>query len=225
MKIGDLIWGVALVIVSSFLLFPVTREIFVQVTKEFPYAMGFVKVAVLATMGELLALRIIAGKWRTPPGIVYRMIIWGILGMSFVITFDVYANGVAASAKKGLLFAGGAYSGIMTAFWTSVIANLTFAPTMMAFHRITDTCIDLADGRFDKFGSISLRQVVNQIDWYGFVGFVICRTIPFFWVPAHTITFLLPPEYRVLMAAFLSIALGAILAFAKRAKKPEMTSA
>jgi len=30
------------------------------------------------------------------------------------------------------------------------------------------------------------------------------------------VTFLLPPEFRVLMAAFLSIALGGILAFAKR---------
>jgi hypothetical protein len=42
------------------------------------------------------------------------------------------------------------------------------------------------------------------------------KTIPIFWIPAHTITFLLPSEYRVLSAAFLSIALGTILAFAKK---------
>jgi len=46
------------------------------------------------------------------------------------------------------------------------------------------------------------------------------KTIPMFWIPAHTITFLLPSEFRVLAAAFLSIALGAILAFAKK-KKPQ----
>jgi hypothetical protein len=34
------------------------------------------------------------------------------------------------------------------------------------------------------------------------------------------VTFLLPPEYRVLMAALLSIALGAILAFAKKKSRP-----
>jgi hypothetical protein len=34
-------------------------------------------------------------------------------------------------------------------------------------------------------------------------------------IPAHTITFFLSAEYRVLRAAFLSTALGAILAFAK----------
>jgi len=58
--------------------------------------------------------------------------------------------------------------------------------------------------------------VVGTIDWQGFFGFVVAKTIPLFWIPAHTVTFLLPPEYRVLAAAFLSIALGAILAFAKR---------
>ena len=52
----------------------------------------------------------------------------------------------------------------------------------------------------------------------GFVSFVLMKTIPIFWIPAHTITFLLPSEYRVLSAAFLSIALGAILAFAKKKK-------
>jgi hypothetical protein len=44
------------------------------------------------------------------------------------------------------------------------------------------------------------------------------KTIPFFWIPAHTLTFLLPSEYRVLAAAMLSIALGLILTITK--KKP-----
>jgi hypothetical protein len=61
-----------------------------------------------------------------------------------------------------------------------------------------------------------MRAVVDKIDFYGFISFVVLKTIPIFWIPAHTVTFLLPPEYRVLMAAFLSIALGGILAFAKR---------
>jgi hypothetical protein len=51
------------------------------------------------------------------------------------------------------------------------------------------------------------------------VSFVLLRTIPFFWIPAHTLTFMLPPEYRVLAAAMLSVALGAILAFAKRTQQ------
>jgi hypothetical protein len=65
-----------------------------------------------------------------------------------------------------------------------------------------------------------LGQVVAQIDWQDLVGFVCLRTIPSFWIPAHTVTFLLPPEYRVLYAAFLSIALGVVLALAKRGQSP-----
>jgi len=45
-------------------------------------------------------------------------------------------------------------------------------------------------------------------------NFVFKKTIPFFWYPAHTITFLLPVDYQVLFAAILGIALGTILAMA-----------
>ena len=37
------------------------------------------------------------------------------------------------------------------------------------------------------------------------------KTIVFFWIPAHTVTFSLPPDFRVLMSAVLSLALGFIL--------------
>jgi hypothetical protein len=40
------------------------------------------------------------------------------------------------------------------------------------------------------------------------------KTIPFFWIPAHTITFLLPADFRILFAAILGVALGIILAIA-----------
>jgi len=58
-----------------------------------------------------------------------------------------------------------------------------------------------------------IDDIVSRIDWKEFVSFIILKTIPFFWIPAHTITFLLPAEYRVLVASLLSVALGVILAF------------
>jgi hypothetical protein len=179
--------------------------------------MGFVKVAILATLGELLALRIITGEWKKPFGLSYRVFIWGLLGLSFVLVFEIFASGTAAAGKKGLLpMGGGMFSTVLPALFTSAAMNIIFAPTMMAFHRITDTYIDLTEGNLGNLNKVTLRVVVSQIDWHNFVGFVIVKTIPVFWIPAHTITFLLPPEYRVLSASFLSIALGAILAFAKK---------
>lgn len=215
------IWFLVLAAIVFILVFPKSHEAFMTATKTHPYIMGFVKVSILATMGELLAIMIASREFKLPKGIIYRFIIWGFLGMTFVIIFDLFANGVIGSMGKGLLpsLAKDSTGGkLLFAFFTSAFMNLAFAPTFMAFHRVTDTFIDLGDGRIDKIFSVKLSEVVKAIDWNGYISFVVCKTIPFFWIPAHTITFLLPPEYRVLMAAFLSIALGAILATAKRKK-------
>jgi len=185
---------------------------FVKFSTEHAYMAGFVKFFILATMGELLAVRIVTGEWHLPKGLPYRALVWGFLGIAIVLTFNVFSVGVAGALANGFLPGGN--SKIAFAFFTSFTMNLSFAPTMMAFHRITDTFIDL---KYENKGEkVNLSAVIKRIDWNGFVSFVLVKTIPIFWIPAHTITFLLPPEYRVLMAAFLSIALGAILAFAKK---------
>ena len=220
MKSGDLIWLAALCAVSSVMVVPSTHEVFVSATKAHPYLMGFVKFGILATMGELLAIRIAAGAWKAPAGIIYRSIIWGLIGMLIVLMFEVFAGGVTGAIKKGLLWSGSdAFANkIWAAFWISAIMNLFFGSAFMTLHRITDTYIDLACGETNSMGNVKLSDVIARIDWQGLVSFVIFKTIPFFWIPAHTITFLLPPEYRVLMAAYLSVALGAILAYGKRRK-------
>ncbi len=219
MKKYDFAWLAALLAVVAILVVPVTHHAFVAATKAYPYLMGFVKVAILASMGELLALRIVAGDWKKPIGMPYRAFVWGVLGMAFVIVFDLFANGVTGSMSKGYLptAAEGTFGRtLLFAFLTSTLMNLIFAPTFMLLHRVTDTYIDLGVGKLDRIFKVRLKDVVGRIDFYGFINFVVIKTIPFFWIPAHTITFILKPEYRVLMASFLSIALGGILAFAKK---------
>lgn len=210
MKKGDVIWTLVLAILIAILVVPTTHDVFMKFTTIHPYAGGFIKFSILATMGELLAIRIVAGKWSFPKGAIYRAAIWGFLGMAIVLIFDMFGTGVTSAISKGLLPGKG--SKFAFAFFTSAIMNLTFAPTMMAFHRITDTFID---SKYEG-SSTNIGDVVRKVDWGGFVSFVIVKTVPIFWIPAHTITFLLPPEYRVLVAAMLSMALGLILAFAKK---------
>ncbi len=212
MKKGDFFWLAGLATFIAMLVVPATHEMFVKFTSEHAYAGGFIKFFILATMGELLAIRIVTRDWNIPNGLLYRAFIWGLLGMVIVLIFNVFAAGIAGALAKGLLPGGN--SKFAFAFFVSFTMNLSFAPTMMAFHRITDTFIDMKHE--NKKGEVMLSNVVKRIDWNNFISFVLIKTIPIFWIPAHTITFLLPPEYRVLMAAFLSIALGAILAFAKR---------
>jgi len=211
LKKGDLLWAALLLSFIAITVLPVTHEAFMKFTTSHPYLGGFTKFAILATMGELLALRISSGNWNIPVGLAYRAIIWGVLGIVITLIFNIYGNGVAIGMEKGLIPGGN--SQLVYAFLVSAIMNTTFAPTFMAFHRATDTYLDL---RYTTKTKVSLKDVINQIDWHGFISFVVLKTIPFFWIPAHTITFLMPNEYRVLMAAALSIALGGILAFAKR---------
>lgn len=190
---------------------------FAELTLAHPYIMSFIKFAILASIGELVAIRIVNGSWKAPTGFAYRAAVWGVLGMGIALMFEVFSAGVASAEKKGMLLTGdGSLQTVMKAVYTSAVMNLTFAPTFMAFHRYTDTVIDMVCGEGREFGGIRLAEITGRIDWQGFVSFVVLRTIPLFWIPAHAATFLLPPEYRILVAAMLSIALGAILAYAKR---------
>lgn len=211
-------WFGTIFAVAFILLYPATHALFVATTKTHPYLMGFVKVAILATMGELMALRIVTGEWKKPVGLQYRAFVWGILGMAFVIVFDIFASGIAGAMNKALLptTTNHGIDKVLFALFTSAFMNLAFAPTFMLFHRVTDTFIDLGEGKFNRITKVKLSDAIAKIDFHGFISFVVIRTIPIFWIPAHTVTFMLAPEYRVLMASFLSIAMGGILAFAKR---------
>jgi len=212
MKMKDFIWIGVLAMFVGFLAYRPTREIFTAITTAHPYIMSFIKFFILATMGELLAIRINSGDWSFPSGWILRAIVWGVLGMGIALMFQIFAAGVTGAMDKGYLPGKG--SVLLFAFFTSTIQNLTFAPTFMAFHRLVDTMIDIKyEGKESK---ASIGEAISRIDWHGFITFVLMKTVPIFWIPAHTITFLLPPEYRVIMAAFLSIALGGILAMAKR---------
>jgi hypothetical protein len=218
-KKKDLIWLGILIVIAFLLVYPLTNGIYTVANRAHPYIMGFIKVSILATMGEVLALRIVTGNYKKPVGMIYKFIVWGFLGMGFVIAFDIFANGVTGAMKKGLLPSGAPDTfgaKLLFAFFTSAFMNLIFAPTFMTLHRFTDTFIDLGEGQFSKIKNVKLKAVTDKIDWYGFMSFVVFKTIPLFWIPAHTITFLLPGEYRVLMAALLSLVLGVILAYSKR---------
>ena len=82
-------------------------------------------------------------------------------------------------------------------------------------HKITDTHIEMNQGSMAcLIRKIEVKEIMINLNWGVLWGFVFKKTIPLFWIPAHTITFMLPQEMRVLFAALLSIALGIILAVA-----------
>jgi hypothetical protein len=93
-------------------------------------------------------------------------------------------------------------------------------PVMMTFHKITDIHILKNGGTLKGFlRPIPFAQSFKEINWDVQWNFVFKRTIPLFWIPAQTFTFLLPEEYRILFAAFLGIVLGVLLAIASLKNK------
>ena len=174
--------------------------------------MGFIKFAILASMGELLALRLANNTWIRPNGMISKIIVWGLIGVLITYMFSFYSKGVSAMLEQARIAHGNnlLYT-VYTAFLTSVIMNLTFGIVFMAMHRISDTYIEM---RFNQMKP-TLKEIIQVIDWDAFITFVVLKTIPYFWIPAHTITFSLPSYYRVVAAAYLSIILGVILAYSK----------
>jgi len=177
---------------------------------------GFIKFSILATMGDLLGVRLVKGDYIIPKGIIYRIIVWGIIGMMVSLVFTIFMGGAAAAQKSGLLpFVN---ITLAQAFFGSAVMNLTFGPMMMVFHRFMDLYID---AKYEKLDKINLSVLVDRVDWHSLVEFSWAKTCILFWIPVHTIVFLLPSEYRVLASAFLSIALGLLLALAKKGKVVE----
>lgn len=191
----------------AILAIPATRSVFSKWSSH-PYTiypMGFAKFAILATAGELIATRMAKGAWKTPPYVVGRAIVWGILGIGITYLMNVFSGGVEYMMYIRHLLPG--ENMYLRAFYISATMNIAFGPTFMAAHRISDAWFDLmAQGK-----PHGIPDAVRAVDWSRFVTFTVCKVIPIFWIPAHTITFMLQPSYRVMMAAALSVALGVLL--------------
>ncbi len=184
--------------------------------------LNFLKFAVLATLGEVIALRLRTGRWTQAHfGLLPRAIVWGLFGIVIAWAFVIFSKGAPALltslglTNAQLAFAAPEFSWekLAVAFGVSVTMNTIFAPVFMSFHKITDMHIARYNGSMRCFlHPIDITASFREMNWEVQWSFVFKKTIPFFWYPAHTITFMLPDEWRVLFAALLSVALGVLLA-------------
>jgi hypothetical protein len=199
---------------------------------------SFLKFGILSTIGESIGLRLKTGDYNYHGfGLLPRAIVWGFLGIGIKMAFVIFATGtpillekffglndsiksmqssdIISASKEGL-----GYSRLITSFFVSTFMNLIFAPVFMTLHKITDTHIINNGGTLKGFFTpIQFKKIFPSLNWEVQWNFVFKKTIPFFWIPAHTITFMLPPEYRIAFAAALGIILGIILAIAAQKSK------
>lgn len=226
MKTKDLWFILALIaFFAPFFIFDQVYDTYKTINAEHGMIMSFVKFAILATLGESIGLRIKAGKYNYKGfGLIPRAIVWGVLGVGIKASFIIFtAGGIALLSYFGienaaLILAGDlSWGKILVAFTISASMNLIFAPVFMTFHKITDTHILNNGGSIAGFFKpINFKEIFPSLNWKVQWNFVFKKTIPFFWIPAHTITFCLPVEWQILFAAFLGIVLGVILSIASR---------
>jgi len=224
MKINDLI--VFLIFAGLFLPFILSDTLYlayIALNTKYGILSSFVKFGILATLGELIGLRIKTGYYTKPGfGIFPKAVIWGTLGITIKLAFIIFTTGsISILQSFGYTNAGSVFSGnimpekIAIAFLISTLMNLIYAPMLMTMHKITDVHIETYKGAvISLVKPVAMGKILASINWQVQWDFVFKRTIPLFWIPAHTITFLLPPDFQVLFAALLGIILGIIMAIA-----------
>ena len=224
MKKQDIIFVLGFILLFlPFFLSQAIFDFYIEFNKAHGMITSFVKFAILATIGEVIGLRLRTGNYYQKGfGILPRAIVWGFLGLTIKLAFVIFAKGTPIFlAYLGVEGAVEAMQGpftmnkLLVAFSISAFMNLIYAPVMMTLHKITDThIVDNGGTVLGLFKPIQMTKIFVNLNWDVQWNFVFKKTIPFFWIPAHTFTFLLPPDFQVLFAAVLGIVLGVLLAIA-----------
>jgi len=158
---------------------------------------AFIQFALLGSVGE--ALGIVAAK-RRPSGKplewLAKAVVWGLLGILVKYAFTGFKGFLSALVDRRYLPRSFEEIAILRALALSVLTNSMFGPLLMFLHRTSDNMIAGTKG----YGGIEKSLA----------------TLAWFWVPAHAVTFALPMEYQIGLAALWSVALGLIMGFTKR---------
>ena len=152
-----------------------------------PMLSAAIQFAILGTFGEIISFSIQKKKFAIPCS-------WLQL-MGKMIAWAGMKGFTQALLDHQLLpaFLG---AGLGKAFTVSVFTNVFFGPQMMAFHRVEDNLI---------LGQKGFHGITKA--W---------KTLIWFWIPAHTITFLLPADLQIGLAALWSLVLGIIMGATKK---------
>jgi hypothetical protein len=161
-----------------------------------PFLSAAIQFGILGTLGEIVAASLRARRPSlpcTPMQLLAKGLAWALLGLVIKAGF-VGMKGFTKALLDHHILPGSLGSGLGGAFVLSTLTNVFFGPQMMFFHRLEDNLI-LRRGGFEGMAPAL---------W----------TLLWFWIPAHTLTFSLPVEFQLGLAALWSLALGLILGWA-----------
>jgi len=169
---------------------------YIEFVKEYPIISAMIQFAILGTLGDIVSYWLITRKAQLPYKpfvLVLKMSEWAVLAVFIKYAFIGFNGFVDSLIEQNFL---PQLSGLGKSFSISTTMNLQFGPFLVLMHRLLDNLI------------------ARQNNWKNIdKGFY---SLIWFWIPAHTITFILPKEFQIGLAALWSLALGIILGFYNR---------
>lgn len=163
-----------------------------------PFLSAALQFGLLGTLGEVVAASLKARRPALPCSplrLLAKTLAWALLGLVIKAGF-VGMKGFTQNLIDHHILPAFLKSGLGWAIALSTLTNVFFGPQMMLFHRLEDNLILHRRG-FDGMGPAL---------W----------TLVWFWIPAHTLTFSLPVDYLVGLAALWSLVLGIILGLSRK---------
>jgi len=164
---------------------------YVAWVRAMPIVSAMIQFAILGTFGEIISKWLKTKKFHYPFSFsltVWKMVVWAILAIGIKYAFKGFVGYVEYLELHDYL---PHLSSFGRAFAISIFMNTSFGLTLMLGHRALDHV-------FEK-----------EINWTNIDKS--CYSLVWFWIPAHTVTFMLPELYRIGLAALWSVVLGIIL--------------
>ncbi len=173
-------------------------NLYIELVKAHPILMAVIQFAILGTLGEIISKLIVQKSFKYPFSFVmtlWKMVVWSILAICIKYAF-VGINGFVIAIMEHGMLPQMEVGSIGFAFTKSVMINLQFGLLLVIFHRILDNLV------------LKIKNW-NNLD-KGMLSLI------WFWIPAHTVTFSLPVDYQIGLAALWSVVLGFILGMFNR---------
>jgi len=166
-----------------------------------PLLSAAIQFAILGTLGEMISFSLVNKRVAMPCSgwqLIGKVFAWALLGVIIKYGF-AGMKGFTQALIDHRLLPGFLSQGFCWAFAVSVLTNVFFGPQMMAFHRLEDNLI---------LGQKGFAGITRA--WW---------TLIWFWIPAHTVTFSLPTDFQIGLAALWGLVLGIIMGYSKNASK------
>ena len=166
---------------------------YVELVKEYPIYSAMIQFAILGTFGDIISKWMQQGNVFMPYKVsilFLKMLEWAFLAITIKYAFVGFHGFVDSLVSHQLVPELGLFG---TAFTVSVTMNLQFGLLLVILHRFLDNLIA------QQNNWINIDKGMWSLIW--------------FWIPAHTITFMLDKPYQIGLAAVWSVVLGLILGY------------